>query len=98
MQLVRANANFRTKAKFGAISESRRCVPVNCRGIDLVQEFLSPRDVASDDNVAMMRATFFDVVNRILNVVHGADSEDEVEIFRSPVFVEGGTKWPVAES
>ena len=69
MQLVGADANFRTKAKFGAISESRRCVPVNCRGIDLVQEFLSTPDVASDDNVAMMRATFFDVLNRFFDVV-----------------------------
>ena len=98
MQLVGADANFRAKAKFGAISESRRCVPVNCRGIDLVQEFLSTRDVASDDNVAMMRATFFDVRNRVFDVVHGAGSEDETEIFRRPVFVAGGTEWLVAES
>ena len=98
MQLVGADANFRAKAKFGAISESRRCVPVNCRGIDFVKEFLSTRGVMSDDNVAMMRATFFDMRNRVFDVVHGADSEDEIEILRSPVFVADGTKWLVAES
>ena len=98
MQLVGADANFRAKAKFGAISESRRCVPVNCSGIDLVKKFLSTRDVASDDNVAMMRATFFDVRNRVFDVVHGASSEDKIEIFRGPVVVAGGTEWLIAKS
>jgi len=98
VKLVGADANFRTKAKFGTIRESRRCVPVNCGGIDLVQEFLSTRGVAGDDNIAMMRATFFDVLNRFFDVVHSAGGEDEIEIFRGPVFVAGGTKRLRAES
>ena len=98
MKLVRADTDFRAEAKFAPVSKSRRCVPVNCGGIDLVEEFLSPGGVAGDDDIAMMRAAFFYVRNRVFDVVHGADSEDEIEIFRSPVFVSGGTEWLVAES
>src|SRR5438876_138584 len=98
MKFVSANTNFRPKAKFAAVSKSRRCVPVNCGGIDLVEKFLSTRGVAGDDDVAMMRATFFDVCNRVFDAVHGAGSEDEIEIFRCPVFVAGTTEWLVAES
>ena len=98
MKLVSADTNFRAEAKFAAISKSRRCVPVNRGGIDLVEEFLSPRGVAGDDDIAMMRATFFHVRNRVFDVVHGAGSEDEIEIFRCPVFLAGGMEWLIAES
>src|SRR2546426_1449229 len=98
MKLVSADTNFRTEAKFPAISKSRRCVPVNCGGIDLVEEFLSTRGVAGNDDIAMMRATFFHVRNRVFDVVHGAGSEDEIEIFRCPIFVAGGMEWLIAES
>ena len=98
MKFVSADTNFRAEAKFAAISKPRRCVPVNRGGIDLIQEFLSTRGVASDDDVAVMRAAFFDVLNRFFDVVHGAGSEDEIEIFRGPVFVAGGTEWLRAES
>src|SRR5439155_5829318 len=98
MKLVSADTNFRAKAEFAAISKSRRCVPVNCGGIDLFEEFLSTRGVAGDNDVAMMRATFFDVLDRVFDVAHGAGSEDEIEIFRGPVFVAGGTEWLIAES
>src|SRR5207244_9813560 len=90
MKFVSADTNFRAEAKFAAISKPRRCVPVNRGGIDLVKEFLSPRGVASDDDIAMMRATFFHVRDRVFDVVYGAGSEDEIEIFRSPVFLARG--------
>src|SRR2546430_13480984 len=77
MKLVSANTNFRAEAKFAAISKSRGRVPVNRGGIDLVEEFLSPRGVAGDDDIAMMRATFFHVRDRVFDVVYGAGSEDE---------------------
>src|SRR5712691_9641232 len=98
MKLVGADTNFRAEAKFPAISKTRRCVPVNCGGIDLVEEFLGTRGVASDDDIAMMRATFFHVRNRVFDVVHDAGSEDEIEIFRCPVFVAGGMEWLITES
>src|SRR5207249_9527042 len=98
MKLVSADTNFRAKAKFAAISKSRRCVPVHRGGIDLVEEFLSPRGIAGDDDIAMMRATFFHVPNRVFDVVHSASSEDEIEIFRCPIFVAGGMEWLIAES
>src|SRR5438552_18438783 len=98
MKLVSADTNFRAEAKFAAISKSRRCVPVHCGGIDLAKEFLGTRGVAGDDDTAMMRATFFHVRNRVFDVVHGARSEDEIEIFRCPVFVAGGMDWLIADS
>src|SRR5438128_12428691 len=98
MKLVSADTNFRTEAKFPAISKSRRCVPVHCGGIDLAKEFLGPRGVAGDDDIAMMRATFFHVGNRLFDVVDGAGSKDEIEIFRCPIFVAGGMDWLIAEN
>src|SRR4029453_11037710 len=85
-------------AKFAAISKSRRCVPVHRGGIDLVEEFLSPGGVAGDHDIAMMRAIFFHVRNRVFDVVHGAGSEDEIEIFRCPVFLACGMEWLIVES
>src|SRR5882724_6589337 len=98
MKLVSADTDFCTEAKFAAICKSSRCVPVHCGGIDLVEEFLSTRGVAGDNDVAMMRAIFFHVRNRIFDVVHAAGSKDEIEIFRCPVFVAGGMEWLIAES
>ena len=46
----------------------------------------------------MMRDTFFHMRNSLFDVVHGADSEDEIEIFHRPVFVAGGMEWLIAES
>ncbi len=98
MKLVGADANFRAETKFTAIGEPRRGVPVNRRGIDFVQEFLSVRGVAGDDDVAMMRAVFFDVLDGFVDVVYRAGSEDEIEIFGGPVFAGGGTKGLIIES
>ena len=98
MKLVSADTNFRAEAKFAAISKSRRCIPVHRSGIDFVEELLGTRGVASDDDIAMMRATPFHVPNRVFDVVHDAGSEDEIEIFRGPVFVAGRTEWLIAES
>src|SRR6266516_4819821 len=98
MKLVSADANFGAEAKFPAISKSRRCVPVNCGGIDLVEEFLSTGGVAGDNDVAMMRAIFFHMRDRVFDVLHGAGGKDEIEIFRGPVFVADGTEWLIPES
>src|SRR5207249_11060072 len=73
-------------------------VPINRGGIDLVEEFLSPRGVACNDDIAMVRATFFHVRNGVFDVVHGASSEDEIEVFRCPVFIAGGMEWLIVES
>src|SRR5437762_12316655 len=98
MKLVSADTNFRAEAKFAAISKSGRCVPVHRGGIDLIEEFLSTRGVAGDDDIAMMRAIFFHVRNRLFDVVHGAGGEDEIEIFRCPVLLAGGMEQLIVES
>ena len=98
MKLVGADTNFRAEAKFAAVSKSRRCVPVHRGGIDFVEEFLSPGGIAGDDNIAMMRAIFFHVRNRVFDVVHGAGSEDEIEILRCPVFVPSAIEWLITKS
>src|SRR5437870_12500026 len=98
MKLVSADPNFSAEAEFPTISKSRRCVPVNCGGIDLVEEFLSTRSVPGDDDITMMRATFFHVRNRVFDVVQDAGSKNEIEIFRCPIFGAGGMEWLIPES
>ena len=98
MKFVGADTDFRAETKFAAISKSCRCVPVHRGGIDFVEEFLSARGVTGDDDIAMMRATSFYVRNRVFDVVHGAGSEDEIEIFRCPVFLARGMEWLIVES
>src|SRR5207245_2665323 len=98
VKLVSADTNFRAEAKFAAIGESRRCVPINRGGIDLVEEFLSPRGVTGNDDIAMVRATFVHGRNGVFGVVPGLRCEDGIEVFRCPVFIADGMEWLIAES
>ena len=66
--------------------------------MDQYIDLIVPRGVAGDDNIAMMGATFFHVRNRVFDVVHGAGSQDEIQVFRCPVFIAGETEWLIAKS
>ena len=61
---VRADADLRAHAKFAAIREARRGVPIHRGRIHFRQELLRVRFVPGDNAVRVRRAVMVDVLNR----------------------------------
>src|SRR5206468_3374793 len=60
---VGANSDLRSHAELPAVGEARRGVPINGRGVDLVQEFHSRGFITCHDAVGMRGAIVIDVIN-----------------------------------
>src|SRR6185295_14965932 len=60
--LVGADADFRTHAEFSAVSETRRGVPINRGGIDLIEKSFRRRFVLRHDAVGVRGAVVRDVI------------------------------------
>src|SRR4029077_10768628 len=87
MKLVRAYPNFRAETEFAPVGKPGRGVPVDSRGIDLPKKPLRPPGIGGNNGVAVMRAVTFDVLDRLIQIVHHADGHDLVQIFGLPVLL-----------
>ena len=79
------DADLGAETEFAPIRELGRGVVQDDRRIDLLQEPLRRGLVLGHDAVGVMRAIGLDVVDRRIETVDDADSDDRVEIFGAPV-------------
>src|SRR3989304_9272054 len=87
MDLARADADLRAKPKLAAVVEPRRGVDHHRRGVSPVDEFSRPLVIRRDDALGMLRPVTLDMFDRVIHVAYDSDRENQIEIFRAPVFL-----------
>ena len=87
MQLLRADADFRTKAKLIAISKACRSIDINSCRINSALEELRRRIVLGNDALAVSRTKLSDMLHRLLDTVHNLYGQAQIAILRRPILL-----------
>src|SRR3990172_11020761 len=87
MDLARADADLRAKPELAAVVEPRRGVDHHRRGVDPVDKFSRPLVIRRDDALGMLRPVTLDMFDGVIHVAYDSDRENQIEIFRAPVFL-----------
>src|SRR5271165_4856166 len=84
---VRADADLGAHAKLAPIRKTRRVIPVNGRGIHIVQELSGARHIAGNDAVGVRRTVVVDVLDGLFYAVHHANIQDVIIVFGEEILV-----------
>lgn len=85
MQLLRADADFRTEAELTAIRKPRRRIDIHRCRIHLIQKTLCIGIIFRHDGFGMTGAVFSDMADGFVNILYHPCGNDIILIFGCPV-------------
>ena len=86
MQLLCADADFRTEAEFVAVGKTGRSIDINSSSIHGILEKLCRLIIIGNNTFAVTGAVFGNMRHGLLNAVHNLDGKTQITVFRRPVF------------